>query len=171
MLKPAEIEQMQAGQTIEERVIELLLKQSYHICCAESCTGGLLAGALVNVSGASDVLNESYVTYSNDAKHRLLGVPEEILSSCGAVSYETAAQMARGAANAGGCEVGVGVTGIAGPTGGTEQKPVGLVYIGVCVKRQVEVCECHFDGDRLAVRQASVQQALGQVAGRLLRTL
>lgn len=157
--KEIELLEMRAG-LVEEQVVSFLQEQGWHICFAESCTGGLLSGALVNVSGASDVLNESYVTYSNEAKHRLLGVREQTLEQFGAVSKETAAQMAMGVANAGTSEVGIGVTGIAGPTGGTKEKPVGLVYIGICVKGQCYVCECHFSGNRLQVRQASVKEAL-----------
>lgn len=145
---------------LEQRVVTLLSEQNLHICCAESCTGGLLSASLIHISGASDVLNEGYITYSNEAKHRLLGVREETLARFGAVSLQTAAQMASGVAAVAHAEIGIGVTGIAGPTGGTPEKPVGLVYIGIFCKGKVTVTECHFSGDRLTVRQSSVKEAL-----------
>lgn len=161
MIPVGQVKQMeQQFGLLEEHVVQELIRRRWHICCAESCTGGLLSATLVNVSGASDILNESYVTYSNEAKHRILGVSEEILATLGAVSKETAAWMAEGAAKVSGAEVGIGVTGIAGPTGGTKEKPVGLVYIGLFVKNQVYVSKCHFEGNRLTVRQSTVKEAL-----------
>ena len=151
---------MSCKKTIEEEVVGLLLEKGYTITCAESCTGGLLCASLVNVSGASEVLNRSVVTYANEAKMELLGVKEETLKEYGAVSEQTAYEMAVGAANFAKADVALSVTGIAGPGGGTAEKPVGLVYMGCCVKGIVTVRRCIFSGDRLQVRTSSVKNAL-----------
>lgn len=116
--------------SLEEVVVDLLAERKLHVTTAESCTGGLIAGTLVNVAGASDVLNEGYVTYSNEAKERLIHVSHETLETYGAVSEQTAHEMAEGAAKAANADAALSATGIAGPGGGTEEKPVGLVYIG-----------------------------------------
>ncbi len=116
---------------LEHTVVALLAEQGKTIAAAESCTGGLIAKRLTDVPGASAVLNMSFVTYSNEAKHRLLGVPEELLGRYGAVSEQVARAMAEGVRRAAESSVGVGVTGIAGPDGGTPEKPVGLVWIAV----------------------------------------
>ena len=116
--------------SLEEVVVDLLAERKLHVTTAESCTGGLIAGTLVNVAGASDVLNEGYVTYSNEAKERLIHVSHETLEAYGAVSEQTAHEMAEGAAKAANANAALSATGIAGPGGGTEEKPVGLVYIG-----------------------------------------
>ena len=148
---------------IEEEVVDALIKKGLHISCAESCTGGLLTGRIVNVSGASYVLNQSYVTYANEAKHKLLKVKKKTLKKHGAVSKQTAKQMAVGVAKASKAEVGVAVTGIAGPFGGTKDKPVGLVYIAVAYDGKVTVKKCQFYGTRQEVREASVCKALKMV--------
>ena len=143
---------MEAGnqkETPEERVVRLLKEKNLRITAAESCTGGMIAGALVNVAGASDVFGESYVTYSNEAKQRLVGVRTETLEQFGAVSEQTAWEMAAGAARAAGADVALSSTGIAGPGGGTPQKPVGLVYIGCCVQGSVQVRKLRFYGSRM----------------------
>ncbi len=169
MIKETEITEQERQQPLEEQVVDALKRKGLHICCAESCTGGLLSGTIINVSGASDVINEGYVTYSNEAKQRLINVSNETLKQHGAVSFETACEMAYGVANASGAEVGVGITGVAGPTGGTKEKPVGLVYIGVCVNSSVYVAECHFKGERIEVRRASVKQAMAIVLNIILK--
>ncbi len=151
---------MNCRKTIEEEVVKLLLEKGYTITCAESCTGGLLCASLVNVSGASEVLNRSVITYANEAKMELLGVKEETLREFGAVSEQTAYEMAMGAATFAKAEVALSVTGIAGPGGGTPEKPVGLVYMGCFVKGKVTVRRCVFSGDRLQVRTSSVKTAL-----------
>ncbi|MDO4966344.1 MAG: CinA family protein [Lachnospiraceae bacterium] len=158
--KPVEINE---DGLLEEEVVALLLKNKYTITTAESCTGGLISGTIVNVSGASDVFNEGYVTYSNEAKNRLLGVKKETLEKFGAVSEQVAMEMAKGALNKSNADVAVAVTGIAGPGGGTKEKPVGLVYIGVAVKEKVSVNKFNFDGDRLTVRKLTVANALAMV--------
>lgn len=146
--------------TLEETVVELLAKYGLTVTTAESCTGGLIAGTIVNVAGASDVLNEGYVTYSNEAKERLLGVRHETLERFGAVSRETAREMAEGAARRAGAEAALSATGIAGPGGGTEEKPVGLVYIGCFLKGDTRVKECRFAGNRKENRLDTVYTAL-----------
>ena len=144
----------------EEKLGKFLLDNKLTIATAESCTGGLIAGALVNVPGISKWFGEGYVTYSNEAKEKLLGVSRETLTTYGAVSAETAGEMARGAADAAGADVAVAVTGIAGPDGGTAEKPVGLVYMGCFCKGELCVEKHIFAGDRAQVRAQSVQAAL-----------
>ncbi|MBQ7775784.1 MAG: CinA family protein [Lachnospiraceae bacterium] len=146
--------------TLEEEVVKLLQKKGMTITTAESCTGGLIAAGLVNVSGASDVLKLSVVTYSEEAKQRVLGVKAETLEKYGVVSEETAYEMAVGALEYAKADVALSVTGIAGPGGGTKEKPVGLVFIGCNVQGRVTVERHLFQGDRLAVRESSVKAAL-----------
>ena len=145
---------------LEEQVVELLAARGLTVTTAESCTGGLIAGTLVNVAGASDVLNEGYVTYSNEAKERLVGVSHETLEKYGAVSPQTAREMAEGAAKAAGADAALSATGIAGPGGGTEEKPVGLVYVGCYLNGKTSVEECRFTGDRMENRMHTVETAL-----------
>ncbi len=145
---------------VEYEVVELLQKNKLKVTFAESCTGGLLAARLVNVPGASEVFKSSVVTYSNKAKRKLLGVNKCTLKVFGAVSSQTAAEMAIGAMRRLGADVSVSITGIAGPGGGTDKKPVGLVYIACNVLGNVTVKECHFTGERLDVRIESVEAAL-----------
>lgn len=151
---------MNHKKAVEEEVVELLLEKGYTITCAESCTGGLLCASLVNVSGASEVLNSSLITYANEAKMELLGVKEETLREYGAVSEQTAYEMAVGAAAFAKADVALSITGIAGPGGGTPEKPVGLVYMGCFVNGKVTVRRYVFSGDRLQVRTSSVKNAL-----------
>ena len=147
-------------ETLEEWLVKELTKRHASITTAESCTGGLISGRIVNVGGASSVFNQSFVTYSNEAKRDLLGVKQETLDSVGAVSRETAEQMARGAAKAANAEVALSVTGIAGPDGGTPEKPVGLVYIGCCCYGETVVERHVFKGNRMEIRNASVETCL-----------
>ncbi len=116
------------------RLLELCRAQGLRIATAESCTGGLVAGALTEITGSSDVLDRGFVTYSNDAKAAMLGVPRELISHHGAVSEEVARAMAEGALAHSGAELAVAITGIAGPNGGSAEKPVGLVHFG-CAAR------------------------------------
>ena len=150
---------MQAG-CLEERLVAVLTQKGLTITTAESCTGGLIAGTLVNVAGASEVLNEGYVTYSNEAKERLLGVSHETLEQFGAVSAQTAREMALGAARAAKADVALSSTGIAGPGGGTPEKPVGLIYVGCTVGKRTRVEKCLFTGNRMENRLATVEKAL-----------
>lgn len=151
----------------ESRLVKLLLEKDLQITCAESCTGGMIASLLVNVPGVSEILMESYVTYSNEAKHRLLGVEQEALSEYGAVSQQVAFQMAEGAARAAGADAAIAVTGIAGPGGGTAQKPVGLVYIGTYLCGNIRVTENHFLGERYEIRKQAAEAALLQLTVQL----
>ncbi|MDD7739157.1 MAG: CinA family protein [Fusicatenibacter sp.] len=150
--------ELQADQ-MEVRVVELLKKHHLRLTTAESCTGGAISAAIVNVPGASEVLMQGLVTYANEAKERYLGVNRETLINYGAVSTQTAEEMAAGACSSTGTEVSVATTGIAGPGGGTPEKPVGLVYIGCCVLGKTVVKEFHFQGDRQEIRSLAVQEA------------
>lgn len=118
---------------LEEQLVDILLDKKYHISFAESCTGGLCCATLVNVTNASSVLDMSFVTYANEAKIKLLNVSADTILSHGVVSEEVAREMAQGVSREAGSEIGVGVTGVAGPGGGTDKKPVGMVCFGFCI--------------------------------------
>lgn len=156
-------------ETLEEAVISLLKQQGKRIAAAESITGGLIASTLINVPGASAVLEESFVTYSNEAKQKRLGVKKETLERYGAVSEETAREMAEGICRATGAQIGLSVTGIAGPDGGTKKKPVGLVYVGRCVNGKSEVKELRLKGNRQKIRDTVVVCALDFVRRGMLQ--
>lgn len=145
---------------MEEKLVSLLKENNMIITTVESCTGGLLASKIVNVSGASDVFHEGFITYANSAKETYAGVLSETLEAYGAVSSQVAMEMAYGVAKKTGADVAVSVTGIAGPDGGTMEKPVGLVYIGCHVRGISDYIECCFSGDRLKIREDSVKAAL-----------
>ncbi len=134
------------------------------LATAESCTGGLIAGAMTEIAGSSDVVCCGFVTYSNAAKTAMLGVPEDMLAAHGAVSEPVARAMVAGALSRGDVGIAVSCTGIAGPGGATDTKPVGLVYIG-CGRAGgvIDVAEHRFDGDRAAVRRQTVLAALAMV--------
>ena len=134
-------------------IIEALTNGGKHITFAESCTGGMLAEMLTAVSGASECFDGSFVTYANEQKEKLIGVRHETLTKYGAVSYQTALEMSRGARLALGADIGAGVTGIAGPGGGTPEKPVGLVYISISTKDIHCFCRLNLDGDRFEIRR------------------
>lgn len=159
---------MDENVTMEESIVDLLKEKQMIVTTAESCTGGLLSGRILNVPGASAVYKEGYITYSNEAKEKLLGVSHETLETYGAVSYETAREMAAGAARSAGADVALAVTGIAGPDGGTKEKPVGLVYIGCFVKGKVRAEEFHFTGNRSKNRDYAVIKALTLLREELL---
>ncbi len=146
----------------------LLLAKGLTVACAESCTAGLLTAALADVPGISAALSESVVTYSNEAKIKYLGVSPITLATHGAVSEETAREMAAGIQKNAGADIGVSVTGIAGPDGGTPEKPVGLVYVGVCYDGEVTVLELKLRGNREKVRQSAVMHALNAIRKRIL---
>lgn len=146
--------------TLESAVVELLLANGLTVTCAESCTGGLLSARLVNVPGVSEIYKSGLVTYSNKAKRKLLGVKKATLQKYGAVSEQTAEEMAKGAAALTKADVAVAVTGIAGPDGGTKEKPVGTVYIACAVKGKTVVKKYQFSGNRSKVREATVSEAL-----------
>lgn len=122
-----------------KKLAEILKEQKLTIATAESCTGGLLASRLTDIDGSSKYFNESHVTYANEAKQKYLGVSTETLKNHGAVSRECAYEMAEGLQKLTGCDVAVCTTGIAGPGGGTEEKPVGLIYVSVLFKNEILV--------------------------------
>lgn len=146
--------------TFEDHIVSILKKNNYTISTAESCTGGMLSARLINVSGVSEVFKQGFITYSNEAKMQQLNVQKTTLDQSGAVSHETAYEMALGVAGATGCSTALSITGIAGPEGGTLEKPVGLVYIGCCINGKVTVKECHFHGNREKIREYAVINAL-----------
>ncbi|AKI97377.1 competence/damage-inducible protein A [Kosmotoga pacifica] len=155
--------------SLEEVVIEMLKKAHLSIATAESCTGGLMASKLINVPGASEVFKEGIIAYSNEAKMRLLGVTSQILKTHGAVSAETALEMAKGVATLAGSDIGVSITGIAGPGGGTPEKPVGLVYIGIWFAGRKSVKKLQLHGNRNWIRLKSALYALDTLR-RVLKT-
>jgi nicotinamide-nucleotide amidase len=149
--------------SLARRTVDALRSDGKRITTAESCTGGLITGLLTEVSGSSDVLGRGFVTYSNEAKTAVLGVPAEILRRHGAVSDETVRAMAEGALAASGddADFAIAVSGIAGPGGGTAEKPVGTVHIGLAARgRPTQAGRHHFPGDRTQVRLGTVEKAL-----------
>lgn len=152
------------------KLIALVKENGLTVATAESCTGGKIAAELVSVSGASEVFFEGVVTYANEAKIRRLGVKEETLKTVGAVSAETAAEMAEGLLKHP-VTVGISTTGIAGPGGGSEEKPVGLVFIGIAAFGAVSVTENRFTGNREEIREkakdTAIQNALNFIKYRL----
>ena len=146
--------------TLEETIVELLKEQKMTVTTVESCTGGMLSARLTAVAGASLVFKSGFVTYSNKAKRKFIGVKKMTLKKHTAVSEQTAYEMARGGAVLTGADTCVSVTGYAGPDSGEEEQPVGLVYIGCSVKGKVEVEKFYFKGDRKAIREQAVVSAL-----------
>ncbi len=146
--------------TLAAAVVNALRAAGQTVACAESLTGGMLASKLVDVPGASSVLGEAYVTYSNEAKMRLLGVSKDTLRQFGAVSAQCAREMAEGARLAAGADFALSTTGIAGPDGGTPEKPVGLVYVGLASANGCEAQELHLRGERDWIRELTCVNAL-----------
>jgi nicotinamide-nucleotide amidase len=147
--------------TLAQSVLDACRARRWRLATAESCTGGLVAGALTAIAGSSDVVERGFVTYSNTAKAELLGVPPELIAEHGAVNAETAAAMAQGAVARAPVDIAISVTGIAGPGGATATKPVGLVVFGLALRDGTCRTERRiFPGDRSAIRQAAVQRAL-----------
>jgi len=147
-------------QLLEEVVVSLLAEKRLKVSIAESCTGGLICNKITNVPGASEVFDRGFIVYSNEAKMKLLGVPEQVLKEYGAVSSQTAKYMAQGALSNSLAHIALSVTGIAGPGGGSETKPVGLVYIGIATKDNCESFEFRFSGDRLRIKDMTSKAAL-----------
>ena len=146
---------------IQYQLVEKLIQLGWHISLAESCTGGKACGKIVDVADASKVLNASLVTYANEAKETYLGVKRETLETYGAVSEETAYEMCRGIAERNGAELGIGITGLAGPGGGTAEKPVGMVCFGFCIQGHIYTETRQFGPiGRNAVREAAAEYAL-----------
>ncbi|UCD14754.1 MAG: CinA family protein [Thermoplasmatales archaeon] len=142
------------------KISDKLKKHHLSVAIAESCTGGLLAHTLTNISGSSEYFDRGIVSYNNQAKVELLGVPEETLKQYGAVSEQTARAMAIGIKERSNVDIGISTTGIAGPTGGTKEKPVGLVYIGIASLKNVEVKKFIFSGDRMQNKESTCNAAL-----------
>ena len=147
-----------------EKIIQKLTEQKQTVSFAESCTGGRIAAAFTAISGASSVLDGSVVSYSNDIKHTWLGVEKEVLENFGAVSPQCVSQMLEGIKNLSGADYALAVSGIAGPTGGTDLKPVGTVYIGLQTPFTQEVFHCSFSGPREAVQEQSTVFAIEKLA-------
>jgi len=146
-----------------EKLSTALKERGLTMTAAESCTGGMIAAAMTDRAGSSEVFERGFVTYSNNSKIEMLGVPAATLEKHGAVSVETVEAMVQGALAHSRANVAVAVTGIAGPSGGTAGKPVGLVYIGWGAKNGIKVKEHHFAGDRAAIRKQTVEAALGHL--------
>ena len=143
-----------------EKIIQKLTEQKQTVSFAESCTGGRIAAAFTAISGASAILDGSVVSYSNDIKHTWLGVEKEVLENFGAVSSQCVSQMLEGIKNLSGADYAIAVSGIAGPTGGTELKPVGTVYIGLQTPFSQEIFHCNFSGSREAIQEQSTMFAI-----------
>ena len=143
-----------------EQLAAALLRNGKRVCTAESCTGGLIAKTFTDLAGSSDWFERGFVTYSNEAKSEMLAVPASIIDDYGAVSEPVAAAMASGALRYSHADYAIAVTGVAGPSGGSAEKPVGTVWIAVASSEQQRVRHYRFDGDRQAVREATLRQAL-----------
>jgi len=144
------------SETLTQRLAAQLLARHQRVCTAESCTGGLIAKTFTDLAGSSDWFDRGFVTYSNAAKAEMLGVPASVIDDCGAVSEAVANAMVSGALRHSEADYAIAVTGVAGPGGGSEEKPVGTVWIAVASKHQANA-RCHyFDGDRRAVRESTL---------------
>ncbi len=145
-------------------LIKLLIRKKIKISVAESCTGGLLASAITSISGASKIFNLGLITYSNQAKIKILKVNKKIIKKYGAVSHECCYAMVNNLSKISKANINVSITGIAGPRGGTKKKPVGLVYIGVKKGRKIQIIKCLFNGKkRSSIQTATVKKALNLV--------
>jgi nicotinamide-nucleotide amidase len=152
---------------LSEQVLDACRRASLRVATAESCTGGMVAAALTDIAGSSDVVERGFVTYSNEAKAELLGVPPETIAEHGAVSEPVARAMAEGALAHSRADLAVGITGVAGPGGGSAEKPVGLVHFASARRGGDTLAEHRvFPGDRAAVRQAAALRALGMLLER-----
>ena len=147
-----------------KKIISQLLKKKLKLSVAESCTGGLLASTITSISGASKIFNLGLITYSNQAKIKILKVNKSIIKKYGAVSYECCYAMVNNLSKISKASINVSITGIAGPKGGTKKKPVGLVYIGVKKGNKIEITRCLFKSKkRSLIQKATVKKALNQV--------
>lgn len=145
---------------LEEYVAQLLKEKSLTIAVAESCTGGLISNTLTNIEGASRYFEAGFITYSNESKYKFLNVPYELIVEKGAVSFEVARKMAEGVRMLTGVDIGVSATGIAGPSGGTEEKPVGTVYIGISGKNGTFVKKLSLNGTRIEIKEKTTNEVL-----------
>lgn len=147
-------------ETNNKRLVGLLQQKKYHVSTAESCTGGLIAAKIVDISGASDVFEEGYITYSNRVKEKLLGVSEETIAEYTVVSSEVAKEMAAGTQKVTGSELTISVTGYAGPGDAEDGTKAGTVYVGTCYKGRLEARGFLFEGDRRQVREQAAEEAI-----------
>lgn len=147
---------------MEKKLGEILAEKNLTVACAESCTGGLLTGRLTNTPGSSAYVEGSIVSYSNRIKNSVLHVKEDTLKKFGAVSEETAREMATNVREIFKTDLGLSVTGIAGPGGGSPEKPVGLVYIGISDGKKIRVKKCNFSGSRNEIRNSSVNEIISE---------
>ena len=155
---------------LRSQLSDALLQRRQKVCTSESCTGGLIAKTFTDLAGSSDWFDRGFVTYSNAAKHEMLGVPTSLIEDYGAVSEPVANAMASGALRRSEADYAVAVTGVAGPGGGSAEKPVGTVWIAVASADQLSA-QCHrFDGDRAAVREATLVAALAMLIERVSNT-
>ncbi|MBU3604236.1 CinA family protein [Polynucleobacter sp. AP-Kaivos-20-H2] len=154
---------------LTKTLAEILLSRNWIVSLAESCTGGLVSASLTELAGSSEWFERGYITYSNEAKTECLDVPAQLIESHGAVSEPVAKAMAEGARINSGSDVAISITGIAGPSGGTTEKPVGTVCFGWATENQTLTKTMHFDGDRQAVRQQATEFALTELIA-LLRS-
>ena len=147
-------------------LIKLLIKKKIKISVAESCTGGLLASTITSTSGASKIFNLGLVTYSNQAKIKILKVNKNIIKKYGAVSHECCSAMVKSLSKISKANINVSITGVAGPRGGTKKKPVGLVYIGIKKGNKIQIIKCLFKSKkRSSIQKATVKKALNLVLG------
>ena len=145
-------------------LIKILTKKKLKISFAESCTGGLLASTITSISGASKIFNLGFVTYSNQAKIKILKINKNIIRKYGAVSHECCVAMVKNLSRISKANINVSITGIAGPKGGTKQKPVGLVYIGIKKGDKIQINKCLFKGKkRSSIQKATVKKALNLI--------
>ena len=154
---------------LPDKISNMLKNQKLVIATAESCTGGLIAHTLTNISGSSEYFDRGIVSYSNRAKMELLDVPEDMLKKYGAVSMEVAKSMAKGVRIKSNVDIGISTTGIAGPTGGSKEKPVGLVFIAVSTERNTVVKKFNFSGDRSQNKESTCNAALDMLLNVLTR--
>lgn len=141
-------------------VVHALDQRSMTVTTVESCTGGMVSSSITSIAGSSAIFHQGFVTYCDEAKHHLVGVRKRTLRRYTAVSAQTAKEMAQGGARRSGADIGISVTGYAGPPSGSEEEEVGLVFIGCCFRGKTWVKECHFDGGRTNVRKSACLCAL-----------
>ena len=156
---------MRSYKPLELRFYDLMLAKDLHVSTAESCTGGMLSSRIINVPGASDIFNEAFVTYSNESKIKRLSVAKKTLDIYGAVSPECVKEMAENLHNLTNCDLAISISGIAGPTGGTDLKPVGTIWFGFWFNHQVESILKQFSGSRYAIRKQASDFALEHSIG------
>jgi PncC family amidohydrolase len=162
-MKRAIIRNSKSINALAKKLGALLLSKSLSLAVAESCTGGLLGGAITSVSGSSAYFKGGVISYSNEVKQRLLGVRKSILDKKGAVSGETVMAMASGVCRLCHANCAIAVSGVAGPSGGTKHKPVGLVYVGIANGKNVQSFRYLFRGNRRSIRMQAVREALGKM--------